>query len=203
MHHVLRCILAFLMAVSGQAEASARTNSDVAPPLHDLEVLQGGPSVLAGDRLRGKVIVLHFWSTSSHICARQLPHANELARQFADAGVVTVFILSESAEHRRPFIRGGTFSGLVGIDHSAETTGAYGISDLDLPRTVLVGRDGRVLAITHPAYLRERHLEAALHDEPLNPPLDRAANLNSPLVRPIPRRRRRPCSRLGFGPQAS
>jgi len=48
-----------------------------------------GDSVRLSD-YRGKVVILDFWATWCPPCVREIPHFNELAREFGDRGLVVL-----------------------------------------------------------------------------------------------------------------
>lgn len=56
-----------------------------APPLQ-LTAWQGTPMTAA--KLKGKIVLVDFWATWCGPCIAQIPHANEMARKYADKGVL-------------------------------------------------------------------------------------------------------------------
>jgi len=58
----------------------------------DFTVQDKNGSPLKLSDYRGKVVVLDFWATWCGPCQQSLPHTNEVAKQFADKGVVTLAV---------------------------------------------------------------------------------------------------------------
>ncbi len=61
-----------------------------APPLTVTNWLNSKPLKL--DELKGKVVVLEFWGTWCATCIGLIPHHNELAKKYADKGLVFIGI---------------------------------------------------------------------------------------------------------------
>jgi thiol-disulfide isomerase/thioredoxin len=145
---------------------------DAVPPL-GVEAVLNAPDGTEFDleALRGKVVVLEFWATWCGPCIVAIPHMNELATHFADEGADVQFVAINVGEEREvveAFLEQRPIEGWVGLDPDSSAADAFGIKGI--PHTVVIGRDGMVLARTMPMSLTVEHLEAALAGEAIDLP---------------------------------
>src|SRR5437899_1604976 len=54
------------------------------------------------DELKGKVVLLEFWATWCPSCIAMIPHHNELAKKYADQGLVFIGICDEDQAQKMP-----------------------------------------------------------------------------------------------------
>src|SRR5262249_54227308 len=108
---------------------------------------------------KGQVVVLEFWATWCGPCIAAIPHLNDLADHFRDRPVRLVAITDEEPGVIRRFLARTPMRGWVGLGDEA-TFAAYGVRER--PRTVVVGPDGRVAAVTTPNNLTPELLVAVL-----------------------------------------
>jgi uncharacterized protein (TIGR03435 family) len=155
---------AILAATAGaQMRPTLPEVGQAAPALHLTQVIGGpAPAGLNWARLRGDVVVIEFWATWCPPCVASIPHLNALEREFAGQPVRFLSITYEKPEVVRKFLATHSMRGWVGVDEKRETTGAYGVRFL--PLTVVVGRDGRVDALTQPMALTDAALRQFLDD---------------------------------------
>ncbi|MBN4058934.1 TIGR03435 family protein [bacterium AH-315-J04] len=101
--------------------------------------------------LRGKVVVLEFWSTKCAPCLRWTPHLNKLGASFENKPVVFISITNEDERTVRRCLKKFPIHGWIGLDRDNSISDAYGIQGL--PTTVIVGKDGMLLGWSHPMTL--------------------------------------------------
>ena len=113
----------------------------------------------------GKVYVVEFWATWCGPCIEQIPHLNEIAKQYANDGVVVVGIdASERAKTpEEQFEVVANFlktndpvqQYLVGLDTSREmyTNWQQASDSQGIPNVYIIDRDGTVVFIDHPVYM--------------------------------------------------
>jgi uncharacterized protein (TIGR03435 family) len=123
-----------------------------------------GASVEWGD-LRGKVVVIEFWATWCAPCIASIPHLNDLAERFQGKDVVFISVTSEPQRTVEPFLKRKPIKGWVALDTDDRAGKTYGVDSI--PRTFIVGRDGKILGETHPDALSPEHIARALRGEPL------------------------------------
>jgi peroxiredoxin/outer membrane lipoprotein-sorting protein len=92
--------------------------------------------------LKGKVVLLDFWTSGCSPCVAELPHIEKLHRDFKDKGLVTLGIDSEEAQVARAFLKkkGYTFTSLV--DEGNEVSRKYGV--YGIPQVLIIGREGKI-----------------------------------------------------------
>ena len=161
----LVAVALWLVFVASQAAHAAGPKvGDAAPPL-GVETLLNAPDGASAewDKLAGKVVVVEFWATWCGPCVSAIPHMNELATEFADKGVVFVSITDEPKETIDAFTKRLAMKSWVGLDPDGSASEAFAVHAI--PRTIVVGKDGKVLADTYPTFVKAEHLEAALRGE--------------------------------------
>jgi thiol-disulfide isomerase/thioredoxin len=132
---------------------------DAAPPLSLTEITnapEGTPKTL--EELKGKIVVLEFWATWCGPCIAAIPHLNELVEHYADAeDVAFLSITKESPAIVSPFLDKRAMSSPIGHDGEGLTLDAYGIKFL--PTTIVIGKDGKIAAVTSPMELTVERIE--------------------------------------------
>jgi peroxiredoxin len=99
--------------------------------------------------LRGKVVVLTFWSTRCPICRVEMPRLNELAGKYDPQRVVFLAMTAESEDVLGPFLRKYPFR-FVTVPNSFGTLLQYadrdrnGFVSIQYPAFYVVGPDGRL-----------------------------------------------------------
>ena len=143
---------------------------DAVPPL-EIEQLLNAPQDATVDfdgDLKGKVVVLEFWATWCGPCVATIPHLNELTEQFADDDVQFISInYGESPAVVESFLRRRPIAGWVALDLDMSLRDTFEITSI--PRTIIVGRDGRIAADMYPKFLVAEHIQSVLDGEPLDP----------------------------------
>ena len=138
-----------------------------AAPAVELEKLDGsGTMSLAG--LRGKVVVLNFWTSWCSPCKDEAPLLQQISAQYRDRGVVVLGIDSQDSSSD-----GRAFAERYGLTYPLLHTAGSDLSHrwgvTQYPETFLIDRDGHVV----------RHFPSAVSGidltEALKPLLDRAA----------------------------
>ncbi len=143
-------------AVSASVASSVRAAADVyasagVQPVHNqtpapsfaLPTLDGQSLASAG--LRGKVVLVNFWATWCGPCKEEMPALQRLKQHFKPGEFELLAITTDpQREAIKGFVQslGLTFSIL--LDETKDVSAAFGVRGL--PTTILIGKDGRVLA---------------------------------------------------------
>jgi thiol-disulfide isomerase/thioredoxin len=148
----LRAILAAAGVALAQIGHAAQAIPPVAPMVVDasglvLVGLDGTEDDLAA-LLGGRPAVLHFWATWCGPCREELPALAAYAADLAASGggpLVVVAVEPSPPEKIAAFLAGIGISGFATLrDPSGRSGAAFGL--FGMPSTVLVDRDGRVVA---------------------------------------------------------
>ena len=101
---------------------------------------------LAMADLRGKVVVVNFWASWCVECRAEMPALERLHREFTSRGlaVIGVNVREDGDTARRHAAQMGLTFPVV-LDPKGTIPSAYGV--VGLPMTVVVGRDGRAVAL--------------------------------------------------------
>ncbi len=111
-------------------------------PVFKLDLLEGGRVDLA-DHLGKDVIVLDFWATWCGPCVRALPEVAKVTAEYADRGVVFYAVnQGEKPQRIRDFLAKHGIECKVALDTDGAVGKLYGVRGI--PRTVVIGRDGRI-----------------------------------------------------------
>lgn len=162
-----RLLAPLLLLALTPATAPAQPKVGDEPPPIGLEETLRTPAdaTLSWDALRGKVVVLEFWATWCGPCVAAFPHLNKLVDEMAGEDVLFLSVTDEPRERVEPFLAKRELKTWVGLDTDGSMMKAYGVRAI--PRTVLVGKDGRIAAITYPTMVSAAALRSLLNGEPL------------------------------------
>jgi uncharacterized protein (TIGR03435 family) len=133
--------------------------------------------------LRGKVAVLEFWGVWCGHCVENIPHLNRLADKFGPRGVEFLSISDDRQKVVRDFFEKTKINGTVAVDVDSSVIKRYGV--IGFPTTYIIGRDGKVLAETHPALINEDTMEDALAGRPLRLKEEKAEVSEKPTPEPL------------------
>lgn len=127
--------------------------------------LDGAP--VGRDSLRGRVAVLHFWATWCPPCVEELPTLRRIAERYGDRVLVLGVSLDGldelSTEHLRAWIARQNVAGrhvYDGRGWESDLVRAFGVEQI--PFSLVVGRDGTVVAVNEHGRGLEKAVRAAL-----------------------------------------
>jgi cytochrome c biogenesis protein CcmG/thiol:disulfide interchange protein DsbE len=114
------------------------------------------------ERLRGKIVVLDFWSTTCPPCLAQMDEIETLRRRMGPRGVEVVGICAggEPVEEVERFVRGRGVSYPIGVDVDGKAAAAYRVRSL--PTLYVVDAAGRIRA-GHAGFWPEDEIAAAVN----------------------------------------
>lgn len=130
-----------------------------APPLQFTQMLQAPPGARADwEALRGKVVVLEFWATWCEWCVAELPDFNKLATLLDPAKFQFISVDDEDSKVVQNFLAKRKMVGWAAIDTTSGVFKRYGVEFR--PTTIIVDKDGRIVAATKPENLTAADLLA-------------------------------------------
>ena len=113
------------------------------PPEVSLPVLAGG-AVRIPDDIRGKVAIIHFWSTGcSTTCLDEMSSMETLYATYRRRGLAVVVVnVGQKANEVREFLKGVNPSYPVALDTDRKAALLY--DSVDLPRTFILDKKGLI-----------------------------------------------------------
>jgi peroxiredoxin len=119
---------------------------------------------------RGEVVLLDFWGAWCTPCRISMPHLDEMAREYADEGVVAIVVSTDAAEQTSiDYLEDGGYDAFLSVWEPGGKSGSpltklYGLdgTDVGIPRTFVIDRQGVIRYVGHPIDLTGKMLEAIL-----------------------------------------
>jgi len=117
------------------------TDSSAAPDF-SLNDLSGQPVSLSS--LKGRTVLINFWTTTCPPCVAEMPHFQELQQDWAARDDVALLAINmgESAATVGTFIQKNNYSFPVLLDSQLNVSSKYKIRYT--PTSILIGKDGQV-----------------------------------------------------------
>lgn len=146
-----KSILAALALCASGLLRTPAAHAEPAPPAPEFAGIErwfnSPPLSLAG--LKGKVVLVEFWTYSCINCIHVLPHVKEWHQRYRDQGLVVIGVHTPEFEEEHDAGNVQEAIGRFGIDYPVaqdngyRTWEAYG--NRYWPASYLIGRDGRVV----------------------------------------------------------
>lgn len=113
-------------------------------PAATFTTLQGQPVSL--EALRGKVVLVNFWSTTCPVCAREMPGMADTYRRYRDRGfeIVAVAMSYDPPSYVAQFARTRQLPFPVALDVDGGHARAFDNVQLT-PTSFLIGQDGQII----------------------------------------------------------
>lgn len=153
----ISALLVLALLVRTHADETGCKIGDAAPELRVSEWVQGEP---VNRFERGHVYVIEFWATWCGPCVWAMPHLSDVQRQYADKDVtvIAVNVMDEDTTAAKALITrlGQTVENRVAIDantageKAGATAKAWLGANREIPRCVIIDRQGRVAWVGHP-----------------------------------------------------
>jgi peroxiredoxin len=116
---------------------------------------------------RGKVVLLNFWATWCPPCRAEIPWFVEFEREYAERGLAVIGISMDKDGWKavRPFQKAHGIQYALGIGSNALARKFGGVESL--PQTLLIGRDGKIVA-NYSGIVRRTEYQSAIEKLLLN-----------------------------------
>jgi thiol-disulfide isomerase/thioredoxin len=144
------CIAACLFALLGSSANAEETPSAAPFFALSMNTIEELPLALAS--FKGKPLVVNFWARWCGPCRKEIPDLAEMHEKYKGKGLVTIGIAVEDATHRdsvREFAKAYDMNYTLligGIQKSVELMKATGNPKSGLPFTLVIDRQGKIVA---------------------------------------------------------
>jgi len=141
----LSVFLAIVFCVAAYGQQSLREGS--AAPEFIAPSMNG--QVFDLNQLKGKVVVVTFWSTRCAICHSEIPKLNKLADKYRDKGVVFLALTTDNESKVDAYLRSNQFNFNIlpnsfGIVLQYADRDRQGNIDIGFPAHFLVNQNGQI-----------------------------------------------------------
>jgi thiol-disulfide isomerase/thioredoxin len=116
----------------------------VSKPAPDFTLTDATGAALRLSDYKGKVVLLNFWATWCLPCKTEIPWFMEFERKYPGLAVMGVSMDEDGWKAVRPYLDAHKVSYRVAVDDGTMAAKYGGVDSL--PETLLIGRDGRVIA---------------------------------------------------------
>lgn len=144
----MRSILITALILTVSAFASGQQNAGQ-PAQNFVETTITGENIEL-DQLKGKVVVLTFWSTRCEICVAEIPRLNKLVDKYGSEDVVFVGLAWQDKTKLEEFFRKNPFKFKIvaqslGVLLKYADRDAQGRLNMGFPSHFIISQDGRVV----------------------------------------------------------
>jgi len=127
--------------------AQAKLSVGAAAPQFSTAAMDGTPVTL--DAMRGKVVLVTFWSTRCQICHEELPKLNRMVANYARRDVVFLAVTMENSARVEPYIKKNPFNFTIvpdgfGMVLQYADKDRSGNIDMGFPAYYLVDKNGTI-----------------------------------------------------------
>ncbi len=158
---ILTIILTLGLLLGGCSTDSEPLTARVGEPAPDFQLENlDGQTVSLGD-LKGKPILINFWTTWCSSCAYEMPYIQQVHEEWSDKRLAILAVnLGESSSHVRGFVQSYNLSLTVLLDPAWSSAQKYNV--VALPTTFLIDKDGIVQAKLIGAFPSKEAIEGKL-----------------------------------------
>lgn len=139
-------VLSLLLTAAAFSQQSIRTGAQA--PEFSASSIDGKPLSLG--QMRGKVVLVTFWSTRCQICNAEIPKLNRMAASYAGKDVVFLAVTTENSARVEPYLKKNPFNFTIvpdgfGMVLQYADKDRQGNLDMGFPAYYLIDQTGRVV----------------------------------------------------------
>ncbi|MBC5774805.1 TlpA family protein disulfide reductase [Pontibacter sp. KCTC 32443] len=108
-------------------------------------------------KLKGKVVVLNFWSTTCKPCIEEMPALNELVRFYKDANVIFLSLAPENAETLEKFFVRFPFDYTPAADAEKVKSEIFKLQTI-VPYSVIIDKEGKIKKMWFGSFPGREHI---------------------------------------------
>ncbi|MBL7806988.1 MAG: redoxin domain-containing protein [Saprospiraceae bacterium] len=149
---------------SQQNQQMAGETIQVGQPAPDISLPDPSGKVRALSSLKGKVVLLDFWASWCGPCRKANPHVVEVYNKYKDKGFDVFSVSLDKQDGKQKWIDAIKQDGLVWPNHVSDLqfwdsapAALYGVRSI--PKTFLIGKDGKIVAVNPRNNLEEELLK--------------------------------------------
>lgn len=137
---------------NGETVGDLRFEAMVNAPVKKLEL----------SKLKGKFVILDFWATWCGSCIEAMPHLSALQKKYG-RDLQVVLVTEEMAQRAAQFVKARP----TGLWIDSDTAGAFAkvFPHRVIPHTVLISREGKLVAITNPEAINNSVMDSLLANQ--------------------------------------
>lgn len=165
---VFNTLIAICIFLSPLLANGQETGIGQSAPNLTFDLINNDKKQVNTEALKGKVVLLDFWATWCGPCITSMPHLDSLQRAFPDQ-LLVMAVTMEKQERIEKFVKKRPNSFLYVIDAQGKSQQIFPYRKI--PHSVLIDKQGKVVAITRPQHLTKEVIEKVINNEPIDLPL--------------------------------
>ena len=149
---------------SQQNQQSAGETIQVGMPAPEISLPDPSGKVRSLSALKGKVVLLDFWASWCGPCRKANPHVVEMYNKYKSKGFEVFSVSLDKTDGKQKWMDAINQDGLVWPNHVSDLkfwesapAGVYGVRSI--PKTFLIGKDGKIVAVNPRTNLEEELLK--------------------------------------------
>lgn len=148
--------------------ASCKRRAEVGASAPPLALERTFPADLTGsaELLRGRPLVIEFWSTWCGYCIAAIPYIDALIEKYPDVQFLS--ISDEEASVVEAFLAKRPLRGIVAVDRAGATFKAFGVESR--PQTALIDGNGILRGLLRPNQITDEVMKDFIAGRPISPP---------------------------------
>ena len=143
--HLLKLLACILLGVAACAVAANTTNKEGKEPAPRFNAKSLDGEKFDNVSIRGKVVLLEFWTTWCHFCAEEVPYVEKLSQEFSDKGLTVLAVnVGESKKTVKKYLEQHPRTCRVVLTDDTNLAAMYQATVY--PIYVVIDRDGNIVA---------------------------------------------------------